>query len=64
MALTVSGVVLLAVIVLLLLRNGYLRVMPALAAVLLGFLLASTGMAPAIQSGLDGVSHAIASIHT
>jgi hypothetical protein len=64
MALTVSGVVLLAVIVLLLLRNGYLRALPAIAAVLLGFLLASTGIAPTIQSGLNGVSHAVSSIHT
>lgn len=64
MALTISGVVLLAVTVLLLLRNGYLRPLPAVAAVLLGFLLASTGIAPGIQSGLDGVSHAISSIHT
>jgi hypothetical protein len=63
-ALTISGVILLAVIVLLLLRNGYLRPLPTVAAVLLGFLLASTGIAPTIQSGLDGVSHAVSSIHT
>jgi hypothetical protein len=63
MALTISGAVLLAVTVTVLIRYGYLRFWPALAAALLGFLLASTGLAPGIHSGLNAVSAAVSHIH-
>ncbi|GGP90124.1 hypothetical protein [Streptomyces melanogenes] len=61
MALTVSLVLFAGVIVLVLLRTGYLRLWPALAAVLFGFTLASTGMAPAITSTISSVTGWISS---
>lgn len=62
MALTVSAVVLLLCIVLLLLRTGHLRFGPGLAAALLGFFVASTGIAPAINRTLDSIAAALANI--
>ncbi|MCX5100249.1 hypothetical protein [Streptomyces sp. NBC_00439] len=62
MALTVSAVVLLLVIVLILVRTGYLRFGPALAAILLGFFLASTGIAPTIRQALSSIATALAHI--
>ncbi|MGK5628415.1 hypothetical protein [Streptomyces sp. URMC 123] len=56
MALTVSLVVLAGIAVLILLRTGYLRIWPALAAVLFGFTLASTGIAPAISGAISSVA--------
>lgn len=56
MALTVSLVVFAGIIVVVLLRTGYLRLWPALAAVLFGFTLASTGVAPAINSAISSVA--------
>ncbi|GAA2955385.1 MULTISPECIES: hypothetical protein [Streptomyces] len=61
-ALTISGVVLFTIIVLTLLRTGYLRLGPALAAVLLGFFIASTGIAPAINNALGSIATALAQI--
>jgi hypothetical protein len=55
MAVTVSLVVLLLIIALVLLRSGYVRGGSALTFLLLGFFLASTGIAPT-------VNHAVASI--
>lgn len=62
MALTVSAVVLLLVIVLILVRTGYLRFGSALAAILLGFFLASTGIAPTIRQALSSIATALAHI--
>ncbi|MEU9157972.1 hypothetical protein AB0N17_41335 [Streptomyces sp. NPDC051133] len=62
MALTVSLVVFAGIIVVVLLRTGYLRLWPALAAVLFGFTLASTGVAPAINSGISSVAGWISSL--
>ncbi|MFI5768562.1 hypothetical protein ACIA74_08405 [Streptomyces sp. NPDC051658] len=62
MALTVSAVVLLLVIVLILVRTGCLRFGPALAAILLGFFLASTGIAPTIRQALSSIATALAHI--
>ena len=56
MALTVSLFVFAGIIVLILLRTGYLRLWPALAAALFGFTLASTGIAPVITSGISNVA--------
>ncbi|CUW33315.1 hypothetical protein [Streptomyces reticuli] len=56
MALTVSLVVFAGIIVVVLLRTGYLRLWPALAASLFGFTLASTGIAPAINSVISSVA--------
>ncbi|HWU10551.1 hypothetical protein ACFV2V_29820 [Streptomyces sp. NPDC059698] len=62
MGITISAVVLLLVVVAILLRTGSLRFGPALAAVLLGFFLASTGIAPAVNNALSSLATAIAQI--
>ncbi|MFJ8374074.1 hypothetical protein ACIQ9I_21150 [Streptomyces sp. NPDC094461] len=62
MALTVSAVVLFLAIVLILLRTGYLRFGPGLAAALLGFFVASTGIAPTINRTLSSIATALAHI--
>ncbi|WP_328765397.1 MULTISPECIES: hypothetical protein [unclassified Streptomyces] len=56
MAITLSLVVILALVVLVLLRSGYLRLWPAVACALFGFLLASTGIAPAINGAITSVT--------
>jgi len=61
-ALTVSLVLLAGIIVLVLLRTGYLRLWPALAAALFGFTLASTGLAPAITSGIGSIAGMLSSL--
>ncbi|MFF4787853.1 hypothetical protein ACFY3E_41875 [Streptomyces griseorubiginosus] len=62
MALTVSLVVFAGIVVLILLRTGYLRIWPALAAALFGFTLASSGVAPAITSGISSIAGMLSSI--
>ncbi|MGW7410056.1 hypothetical protein ACWGI9_41315 [Streptomyces sp. NPDC054833] len=62
MALTVSLVVFAGIVVLILLRTGYLRLWPALAAALFGFTLASTGVAPAITSGIRSIVGMLSSL--
>ncbi|WP_097893646.1 hypothetical protein [Streptomyces sp. st170] len=62
MGITISAVVLLLVVVAILLRTGSLRFGPALAAALLGFFLASTGIAPAVNNALSSLATAIAQI--
>ena len=56
MALTISLVFFAGIIVVVLVRTGYLRLWPALAAVLFGFSLASTGIAPAIHGAISGIA--------
>ncbi|MER0443053.1 hypothetical protein ABR738_00430 [Streptomyces sp. Edi4] len=62
MALSISIIVLLAIILVALMRSGSLKTGPAIAAVLFGFFLASTGMAPAIHQALQSGANAIAAI--
>ncbi|MFW3462888.1 hypothetical protein ACN24K_21270 [Streptomyces microflavus] len=62
MALTVSAVVLFLIIVLIMLRTGYLRFGAALAAALLGFFTASTGVAPTINQTLNSIVTALAQL--
>lgn len=62
MALTVSLVVFAGIVVVILLRTGYLRLWPGLAAVLFGFTLASTGVAPAITNAISSVAGWLSSI--
>ncbi|WP_069772202.1 hypothetical protein [Streptomyces sp. LUP30] len=62
MVISLSLVVVAAVIVLALLRTGYLRLWPALAAALLGFLLASTGIAPAINGAITNITGWVSSL--
>ncbi|UUY52398.1 hypothetical protein NRK68_34585 (plasmid) [Streptomyces yangpuensis] len=56
MALTISLVFFAGVLVVVLVRTGYLRLWPALAAILFGFSLASTGIAPAINDAISGIA--------
>ncbi|MFB7649321.1 hypothetical protein ACFC0S_16315 [Streptomyces sp. NPDC056084] len=63
MALSVSIIVLLAIILVALMRSGSLKTGPAIAAVLFGFSLASTGMAPTIHQALKSGATAIAAIN-
>ncbi|OIK27333.1 hypothetical protein [Streptomyces malaysiense] len=62
MAISLSVVVLLAVILVVLLRGKSLKAGPALVAVLFGFFLASSGMAPSIQRFLNSIADSISSI--
>ncbi|MFD5814745.1 hypothetical protein [Streptomyces sp. NPDC127038] len=62
MVLTVSAAVLLAVVVIVLMKGGYVRFGSMLACTLFGFTLASTGLAPLINSTLTSFAHIAASL--
>ncbi|MGW0826372.1 hypothetical protein [Streptomyces sp. NPDC002845] len=62
MAISLSVVLLLAIILVVLLRGGNLKAGPAVVAVLFGFFLASTGMADDIQRFLNSIAETINSI--
>ncbi|MDT0395864.1 MULTISPECIES: hypothetical protein [Streptomyces] len=62
MAISLSVVLLLAIILVVLLRGGSIKAGPAVVAVLFGFFLASTGMADDIQRFLDSIAEMINSI--
>ncbi|WP_181794901.1 hypothetical protein [Streptomyces sp. WELS2] len=62
MAISLSVVVLLAVILVVLIRGGNLKAGPAIVAVLFGFFLASSGMAPSINRFLNSIADSISSI--
>ncbi|GGQ70343.1 hypothetical protein OIE82_23035 [Streptomyces althioticus] len=62
MAISLSVVLLLAIILVVLLRGGSIKAGPAVVAVLFGFFLASTGMADDIQRFLDSIADMINSI--
>lgn len=51
MVLSMSGVVLLAILVFLLMRKGGLKISHAVICVLFGFFLAGTAIAPSIKAG-------------
>nr|WP_202122058.1 hypothetical protein [Streptomyces sp. BA2] len=57
-----SVVLLLAIILIVLIRGGSIKAGPAIVAVLFGFFLASTGMAPSINRFLNEVAETINSI--
>ncbi|MFI6350749.1 hypothetical protein [Streptomyces sp. NPDC050560] len=59
MAISLSVVLLLAIVLVVLVRGGSLKAGPAVVAVLFGFFLASTGMAPSIQRFLDSIADTI-----
>lgn len=59
MAISLSVVLLLAIILVVLIRGGSLKAGPAIVAVLFGFFLASTGMAPSIERFLDSIAETI-----
>ncbi|MER6059699.1 hypothetical protein ABT288_31980 [Streptomyces sp. NPDC001093] len=62
MAISLSVVLLLAIILVVLLRGGSIKAGPAIVAVLFGFFLASTGMAPSIDRFLNSIADSISSI--
>ncbi|MFB7260628.1 hypothetical protein ACFCXH_00435 [Streptomyces nojiriensis] len=61
MALSISATLLLAIIVVVLVKGGYVRVGPAMTCTLFGFTLAATGLAPAINSALASLAGLVAS---
>ncbi|MGW0993624.1 hypothetical protein [Streptomyces sp. NPDC002520] len=62
MAISLSVVVLLAIILVVLIRGGSIKPGPAVVAALFGFFLASTGMAPSINRFLNSIAETINSI--
>ncbi|MFZ3562823.1 hypothetical protein ACOKM5_43610 [Streptomyces sp. BH097] len=62
MAVSLSLTLLLAVIVVILLRIGSVRIGAALTCALFGFALASTGAAPAINAGLSSLAGLVSSL--
>ncbi|GAA2257276.1 hypothetical protein GCM10010145_26970 [Streptomyces ruber] len=62
MAISLSVVLLLAIILIIFLRQGSLKAGPAIVAILFGFFLASTGMADDIQRFLNSIAETINSI--
>ncbi|MEU6509136.1 MULTISPECIES: hypothetical protein [unclassified Streptomyces] len=62
MAISLSVVLLLAIILVVMIRGGNIKAGPAVIAALFGFFLASTGMAPSINRFLDSIAHSIDSI--
>ncbi|WP_455356541.1 hypothetical protein [Streptomyces sp. SYSU K217416] len=63
MAISLSVVLLLAIILVVLIRGGSLKAGPALVAVLFGFFLASTDMAPSVNRFLDSIADTINQIN-
>ncbi|GGT08702.1 MULTISPECIES: hypothetical protein [Streptomyces] len=62
MAISLSVVLLLAIILVVMMRGGSIKAGPAVVAILFGFFLASTGMAPSINRFLDSIAETINSI--
>ncbi|MHC5902693.1 hypothetical protein ACVNF4_02055 [Streptomyces sp. S6] len=62
MAISLSVVVLLAVILVVMVRGGSIKAGPAIIAVLFGFFLASTGMAPSISRFMNSLAESIGAI--
>ncbi|MEV0694904.1 hypothetical protein [Streptomyces sp. NPDC050388] len=62
MAVSISVVLLLAVLAVIFLRNGGLKLSHALVCLLLGFYLASTSVAPTIHSGLTATADIVSGL--
>lgn len=62
MAISLSVVLLLAIVLVVLIRGGSIKAGPAIVAVLFGFFLASTGIAPSISRFLDSIAETIKQI--
>ncbi|MBL3664686.1 hypothetical protein JL475_01330 [Streptomyces sp. M2CJ-2] len=62
MAVSISVVLLLAVLAVIFLRNGGLKLSHALVCLLLGFYLASTSIAPTIHSGLTATADIVSGL--
>ncbi|MEU5532509.1 hypothetical protein [Streptomyces sp. NPDC020362] len=63
MAISLSVVLLLAIILVVMIRGGNIKTGPAIVAVLFGFFLASTGMAPSINRFLNSIAETINQIN-
>lgn len=63
MAISLSVVLLLAIILVVLMRGGNIKAGPAVVAILFGFFLASTGMAPSISRFLNSIAEMVNSIN-
>lgn len=61
-AISLSVVLLLAIILVVLMRGGSIKPGPMFVAILFGFFLASTGMAPSISRFLNSIAESIGSI--
>ncbi|MFJ8074931.1 hypothetical protein ACIQ7Q_13610 [Streptomyces sp. NPDC096176] len=59
MAISLSVVLLLAIVLVVLIRGGSIKAGPAIVAVLFGFFLASTGMAPSISRFMNSIAETI-----
>ncbi|MFE2495068.1 hypothetical protein ACFXKS_26490 [Streptomyces scopuliridis] len=59
MAISLSVVVLLAVILVVLIRGGSIKAGPAIVAILFGFFLASTNIAPSVNKFLNSLADTI-----
>ncbi|MFE4212347.1 hypothetical protein [Streptomyces sp. NPDC056844] len=59
MAISLSVVLLLGVVLVVLIRGGSIKGGPAVVAVLFGFFLASTGMAPSINRFMNSIADTI-----
>ncbi|MDQ0579502.1 hypothetical protein [Streptomyces rishiriensis] len=62
MAISISAVLLLLVLAVIFMRSGGLKVSHGLVCLLLGFLLAGTGLAPTIHSGLTATADIVGSL--
>jgi hypothetical protein len=62
-AISLSVVLVLAIVLFVFMRGGSIKPGPAVVAVLFGFFLASTGMAPDINRFLNAIAHTISSIN-
>ncbi|GAA2312111.1 MULTISPECIES: hypothetical protein [Streptomyces] len=62
MAISISVVLLLAILAVIFLRNGGLKVSHALVCLLLGFYLASTSIAPTIHSGITATAEIVSGL--
>ncbi|GGO47343.1 hypothetical protein GCM10012287_19780 [Streptomyces daqingensis] len=63
MAISLSVVLLLAVILVVMIRGGSMKAGPAVVAVLFGFFLASTGMAPSINRFMNSLADMVNQIN-
>lgn len=62
MAISISLLVLLLVLAVIFLRGGGLKISHAIVCGLLGFMLASTSVAPTIQQGVTGTARLVSTI--
>ncbi|MEV6318292.1 hypothetical protein [Streptomyces sp. NPDC051776] len=63
MAISLSVVVLLAIVLVVMIRSGSIKTGPAIVAALFGFFVASTDMAPSINRFLNSISETISQIN-